>query len=264
MTWWLVSASNSATALVCLGIGIGTMVILGWPFVSKRYFGAYVMAALLLVAVAEASLGIYESTIRALGRNPTLTTRTEMWPDLLSVPINPLLGAGFESFWLGERREFIWSRWEFRPNQAHNGYLETYLNLGWIGVALLLIMLFVTYRKIRRKLMTDFDFGRFEMGVLFAMIAFNYTEAAFRGLHPVWTMFFLISIDYVSAQQTRVAAPLARSLDALGSNGAALVGDRAHPAPDRRPDSRPLGVPTLNPAWRGPGSPAGRRSARAG
>jgi exopolysaccharide production protein ExoQ len=266
MTWWLVSASNSATALVCLIIGISTIAILGSPFVSRRYFGTYVIAALLLAGVAEAGFGIYDLTIRALGRDPTLTTRTEMWPDLLSVPINPLLGAGFESFWLGERLDFIWSRWDFRPNQAHNGYLETYLNLGWVGVALLLIMLFATYRKIGRTLLTDFDFGRFKMGVLFAVIAYNYTEAAFRGLHPIWTMFFLISIDYVSQsarQEAHVAAPQERPSAMFKPTGRGGSGDRARPASGHEPPSPVIGVPNLNPAWRGPARPVVKRSARA-
>ena len=58
------------------------------------------------------------------------------------------------------------------------------------------------------------------MGMLFAMIAFNYTEAAFRGLHPIWTMFFLISIDYVgrtSAREARMCGAT-RGVGTMGSD----------------------------------------------
>jgi hypothetical protein len=35
------------------------------------------------------------------------------------------------------------------------------------------------------------------LGVLFAIIVYNYTEAAFKNIHLVWTLFHLIAIDYV-------------------------------------------------------------------
>jgi len=44
--------------------------------------------------------------------------------------VNPWIGAGFESFWLGPRLNKLWAQYNFMPNQAHNGYIEIYLNLG--------------------------------------------------------------------------------------------------------------------------------------
>jgi hypothetical protein len=34
------------------------------------------------------------------------------------------------------------------------------------------------------------------LGVLFAVIVYNYTEATFKNIHLVWTFFYLIAIDY--------------------------------------------------------------------
>jgi O-antigen ligase len=264
MVWWLLSAANSATSLACLVIGAGTMLLLGSRFVSKRHFGAYVVAGLLLAALAEVTFGVYAMVLNVLGRDPTLTTRTEMWADLLSIPINPLIGVGFESFWLGERLDYIWSLWEFHPNQAHNGYLETYLNLGWIGVVLLLVMILSAYRKARAELLRDFDFGRLKMSVLFAVIAFNYTEAAFRGLHFIWTMFFLISIDYAyqASRQRAAAFPLIRGRQPDWNR--TLVPAKGDPPEHaRRPPAGPLRIPSVNRAWRGPARFAARMSSRA-
>jgi O-antigen ligase len=262
MVWWLLTAANSATSFACLVIGAGTMLLLGSRFVSKHYFGAYVVAGLLLAAIAEVTFGIYGITLSVLGRDATLTARTEMWPDLLSVPINPLLGAGFESFWLGERLDYINSLWK-GINQAHNGYLETYLNLGWIGLVLLVVMLLSTYRKARAELLRDFDFGRLKMGLLFALIAYNYTEAAFRGLHLIWTMFFLISIDYIhqsSREKAHVAAE-ARPSPALKPTRTGRRGEQLRPSSGHVPSTPVAAVPTLNPAWRGPVRPGMRRPA---
>ena len=59
-----------------------------------------------------------------------------IWTDLLAYPINPVLGAGFESFWLGERLEVLWKNGGGRQ-MARNGYIEIYLNLGLVGLVML-------------------------------------------------------------------------------------------------------------------------------
>jgi hypothetical protein len=42
----------------------------------------------------------------------------------------------------------------------------------------------------------DFDFARLRLGFLFAILFYNYTEAAFKAVHLVWTIFHIIAIDY--------------------------------------------------------------------
>ena len=56
----------------------------------------------------------------------TLTGRTAIWDSVLQKVSNPLFGAGFESFWLGDRLKSMWAEFYFKPNQAHNGYIEVY------------------------------------------------------------------------------------------------------------------------------------------
>lgn len=131
-----------------------------------------------------------------LGRDPTLTDRTEVWEDALALVSNPVLGMGFESFWLGQRLTILWSKWWWQPNQSHNGYIETYLNLGAVGVFLLFGILISTFRKISKQLIVEFNFSRLRLGFLFAIIFYNYTEAAFKAVHLVWTVFHIIAIDY--------------------------------------------------------------------
>ena len=129
-------------------------------------------------------------------KNETLTDRTEIWHDVLQIRINPILGAGFESFWLGDRLKVMWEKWPYHPNQAHNGYLETYLNLGLVGLFLLVALFIATFWKMRSELFTNFQFGRFRMGFLLAIIAYNWTEAAFKNISVIWFVFCLIALDY--------------------------------------------------------------------
>jgi O-antigen ligase len=194
--WWLFSMAHSSTALVSLLVGMLIVAILGWRFVNKRFIGTYLIVGVLALAVAEWAFGIYANAIQLLGKDPTLTDRTLLWADLLKVKINPLFGAGFESFWLGERlRDFAASRW-WAPNQAHNGYLETYLNLGLVGLLLLIGLLIATFWKGRRELLTNFQLGRFRLGFLMVVIAYNWTEATFKNISAIWFVFYLVALDY--------------------------------------------------------------------
>jgi exopolysaccharide production protein ExoQ len=193
---WLLKLSSSATSLACSVIGMIMIWVLGLRLINKRLIGVYVVVTILAIAVAEPIFGIYNGVLDLLGRDATLTDRTEVWHDALRLQPDPIFGAGFESFWLGKRLDKLWeTRW-WQPNQAHNGYIETYLNLGYVGVVLLAGMIIGTFGKIRRALLTNFEFARLRMGFLFVILAYNFTEATFKGVHLVWTVFYLIAIDY--------------------------------------------------------------------
>jgi O-antigen ligase len=196
MTWWLLSRAESQTAFTALVIGIFMLLFAGSSWVNRRMVGVYVFFGVSTLIALEMMFGIYASILHALGRDATLTDRTLLWRDLLEVDVNPLLGAGFESFWLAPRANGIWEKWTFRPNQAHNGYLETYLNLGLIGLVLLICVLAATYYKSSKMLVTNFEFGRFRLAFLAATIAYNWTEAAFKTTHFVFFVFYIIAIDY--------------------------------------------------------------------
>jgi exopolysaccharide production protein ExoQ len=202
---WLLHMSSSATSLACAAIGMIMIWVLGLRLVNKRLIALYVLVGILALAAAEPIFGIYGGVLNLLGRDATLTGRSEVWHDALMLQPDPLFGAGFESFWLGKRLDTLWEKWWWHPNQSHNGYIETYLNLGYVGVALLAGMIIGTFGKTRRTLLTNFEFGRLRLGFLFVILAYNFTEATFKNIHPLWTVFYLIATDYpkVGASRSR-------------------------------------------------------------
>jgi O-antigen ligase len=202
MIIWLLLRADSATSLATFILGTMVMVVLGSRMVNKRLLGVYVIAVVIIVLIAEMSFGLSAGIIQSLGRDPTLTDRTEVWQDALALQDNPLLGAGFESFWLGSRLDVLWTKWAWRPNQAHNGYIETYLNLGLIGVVLLVGVIVSSYRNIARQFWCNPDLARLQLAFLAAILAYNITEATFKGVHFGWTIFFIIAIDWQRAPDT--------------------------------------------------------------
>jgi exopolysaccharide production protein ExoQ len=196
MDLWLLKMAHSASSLVAFMLANGTMLFLGFRWVSKQKVGTYIIAGAAAMAVAFLGFGLSDTLIHLLGRNDTLTGRTEIWQVLWHWDLNPLVGTGFESFWLGDRLLQVQDVLPSFLNEAHNGYLETYLNLGFIGVGITFALLLAAYANARRELFRNFEFGRFRLAYLLGFIVYNWTEAAFRMNSFPFFIFFLTAIDY--------------------------------------------------------------------
>jgi exopolysaccharide production protein ExoQ len=76
-------------------------------------------------------------------------------------------------------------------NEAHNGYIEVYLNLGWVGVALLGGLIISGYRRIVPAVRRQSQDGSLRMAYWMVGIAYNFSEAGFKMMNPVWVLFLL-------------------------------------------------------------------------
>lgn len=190
LTAWLLMTSHSATSLLCGAIGAGLLLALRLS-AARRHVVALQAAAVLgggLLWMTDAAQALYSYVVvDVLGRDLTLTTRTDIWPLLLARVEDPLWGAGFNSFWSGERLAVLYER--FGIIQAHNGYLETYLNGGLVGTVLLACVLLAALRSAT----LDVRAGGPRIGavvlslsVLAATIVGNLSEATFSKMNPLW------------------------------------------------------------------------------
>jgi O-antigen ligase len=208
MIGWLFWKAHSATSMICFFVGITVVVLLGMRSINKSFIGTYMLAGLVLIVAAELAFGISGHVSEALGKNSTLSGRTLLWAGLLKVHINPIFGTGFESFWLGKRLEELEGIFFFVPNEAHNGYLEVYLNLGLLGLFIIIAVLIATYWKIRPELFQNFEWGRYRLGFFVAVLLYNCTEAGFRILNPILLIFYLIAIHCPRTYLTGGQRPL--------------------------------------------------------
>ncbi|MGO8756726.1 MAG: O-antigen ligase family protein [Terracidiphilus sp.] len=192
---WVFNSADSKTSESCFILGSLMLVVMHLFKFARRPVAEHILAvSSIAAAYGVLFLHIGEgAALQQLGRNSTLTGRTEIWSGLLAFAGNPLFGTGFDSFWLGDRLARIWSVGGQLQgiNEAHNGYLETYLNLGWVGVALLAAVIVVGYRNISISLLADPEQGRLRLVFLVVSIIYNYTEAGFRTGSSVWITFLL-------------------------------------------------------------------------
>ena len=202
MISWLLSMANSATALACLVLAASMLLASGLPSVAREPSRIMVLgvAAVCAFGVLEVTLGLSESVVMLLGRDPTLTTRVLMWEELRAMAGNPLVGVGFESFWLGGRLEAVWAQYS-GIKQAHNGYLDLYLNLGLIGVALLVGSMLSGLLKVRSHLSKDYPAAILRLCFIVTVALYNYAEATFYGVNSMWVLLLLGIMD-VSGQGT--------------------------------------------------------------
>src|SRR4030095_6000452 len=214
---YLFRLAHSATPLTSLCVGVLVVLFVGIRLINKNFIGTYLLTALILLVLAELTFGISSRYSEALGRGSGLSGRTLLWSHLLEVHINPVLGTGFESFWLGERLEQLKGIFFYIPNEAHNGYLEIYLTLGLIGLFLLIGLFIATFWKIRLELFRNFEWARFRLGFFCAIILYNWTEAAFKTTSAIWFIFYIIAMDYPRSHLASVQSSvgLARSEEDL-------------------------------------------------
>jgi O-antigen ligase len=239
MAAWLLFMSDSATSRASFAVALLIITLLRFGVVSPRRAGIVSILGVTVLAAADAAFDLYGKVIGALGRDPTLTDRTQVWADAIGLVTNPLLGAGFESFWLGSRLQAMAALWWWRPTQAHNGYIETYLNLGLIGLALMIGLLLATYVAILRQLKVDAELGALKLAYLVVVLLFNYTEAAFKGVHVVWTVFHIVAINYpVAATQTSRVMAAGRNVVKRPWRRTRSLGGRRASLPGRRPVRR--------------------------
>jgi exopolysaccharide production protein ExoQ len=140
-----VFGSRSATGVV-LFVLLNFLILLGslwlkWHARIKR--GHYLVLLFITAVFAILFFANPAFFFGLLGRSPTMTGRTMMWPDLLQNTYldRPILGHGFATIWMQESfRNIVQDRWEwgYQPYFADNGYLDLLLNLGIAGLFILL------------------------------------------------------------------------------------------------------------------------------
>jgi exopolysaccharide production protein ExoQ len=192
----LLGMADSATSSACFFLGSALILATGLPAIRRRPGAVHVLVATIVLGGAVTMLiGGGGDVIHALGRETNFTDRTVIWEAVIPAVPNPVVGAGFESFWLGPRLDMVWSHLSqyMHVNEAHDGYLEVYLNLGWVGVALIVSILITGYLRAVAAFRRDPAIGSLMLAYVTVIAVYSVTEAGFRMLDPIW-IFFLLAV----------------------------------------------------------------------
>jgi exopolysaccharide production protein ExoQ len=232
---WL--ATGGAVAMVLLAQGATSLVamvaivVLIPVFRSLRLrptaaIGVLTVSILTAAVLATAIMANTDPVFALLGRDATLTGRTDIWAAvLLSITERPLLGYGYSAFWHGwdgPSLAVVGSvGWE--TPHSHNGFLDLCLDLGLVGLLVFLCGLGSAARSavgIART--TDSATGLWPLSFLSFLMILNVAEAAILRQH---SLFWILYVAVLSSEAARVRGS--------GSQQPASPPVRARAAPPR-------------------------------
>jgi exopolysaccharide production protein ExoQ len=223
LMWSLVAASvmliilsHSTSSIVNLLILLSILAIL--PALSWNYL----FVVPILIGISAIGIILYllitsnaEQAVGALGKDLTLTGRTNFWPLVLDkIWERPWLGYGFGAFWQGldGPSAYVWNASAFKAPNSHNGYLDLCTELGFVGLSLYVTAFITSFQKaltnIRRMKTPD----TFWPILIFGMIILsNLTESALVLQNNfLWVMqvsiFFSISLPQPASNKDLVVA----------------------------------------------------------
>ncbi len=215
----LLIMSQSATAFICT-IFAGYLLALFRSSPRSRKSILVIPVALSLIAFVLVP-HFLDRVLAAGGKNTTLTGRDAIWGFVLQqIKAKPLLGWGYTAFW-NSQGDLVVQNLNWNPQSAHNGFLETALSLGILGIIITLGILWMAFRHaffIRRKV--NELAGTWLILSLAVLLLHDMTETDFLIPAPLWFMF---TVSYFAA--LRAWAPL-RSRAAVQAPGALHIAGR--------------------------------------
>jgi len=203
--------SRSVTSIMCLIIG--TVVfwqLFLWLKSRTRFWQRVATLTVVYMIISPGCQLVFGDslinlTLYAMGRTPNLTDRPQLWADCIAIGMhNPVLGAGYMGFWNSQNLAEIKIRNTNAPEEAHNGYIEVFLELGLVGVAIFAPVLITGILNAWRKMRVHFELGQLCVMMLVMMYIHNYSESGFpRPTYLTWFGFLLAVINLSPALMNR-------------------------------------------------------------
>jgi exopolysaccharide production protein ExoQ len=146
-----IAFSRAATAWLLTAIYIVLLTVMKalHGFRKKDYFVVCLVLLVLFSVVAGVIVVWPDFLITLLGKDVTLTGRTGIWSAVTdSIAKRPLLGYGYQAFWLGlegeSYRVILAVSWVLA--QAQNGFLDVMLEMGMLGLVIVLLVFGFAFR----------------------------------------------------------------------------------------------------------------------
>jgi len=193
------SLTYSATSIVVLLAGLATFFTLRRLKAHIAYLGRVICLALLGAGLIALLLNVLDISpvalvAKSVGRNANLTDRTDLiWAVLLPIAWkHPVLGLGYGAFWIAPVPDLT-----LDVNEAHNGYLDVFIELGVVGLVLLLFMFVEYFQKAKREFQHYFDWAAFRLSFLLIILLYNWTETTLlRSREILWNLLVVFLVVF--------------------------------------------------------------------
>ncbi|MFC5343519.1 O-antigen ligase family protein [Brevundimonas staleyi] len=213
---FLVLMTQSKTSLLCLMLGTGAVAGLwamkqgGAAFaIIALWFGVVLTAGALYVFITDPAM-----VLKALGKDPSLTGRTDIWEALMrEVSERPWTGFGYQAFWGRESvpAAFIRAETQWPVPSAHNGWIDLLIQLGWPGaITVGITVALATVVSVFRIPGSGAREGYFAIGYLLVFLLLSLSESVLLShANLPWTLLLAILARALAFSPDPVRAPLA-------------------------------------------------------
>jgi len=167
----------SATSFLSLLTGLIAMLILKQAAKKEKRLDKNIAAFALIFIIIGTFMPLLgkipiKGLPQMLGRTETLTDRTEIWNSLLPYAQKHfILGYGYGGFWTTSLRTSI-------ASHAHNGYLDAILNLGIVGLILLIVFLIKIAGTCARLIDSESNIFLLFLAIVFMYLVHNMGEVS--------------------------------------------------------------------------------------
>jgi len=194
----LTTSKTSLVVFITLIALIPALQMMRWHFSLMLAFG--IIAALVAAIIIIWSVANFETLVEGLGKDATLTGRTPLWEGVMvMIKERFWLGYGYSAFWLGWSgpSAYVWDELHWRPPHAHNGYLDIWLEVGLVGLALYLIsIIMAAQRAVTWVRLTKTADGFWPLLLIVFVLLYNFTESVSvaRGSNNIyWVLYVAIA-----------------------------------------------------------------------
>ena len=206
MGMWLLNGSKSSsskTSVMVFLLGASLIFILS-RMKNVKIIAVTLFTPLIVLFLTEAMLevffksSIFNVILASTGRDATLTGRTDLWAAVIDLGMkHPLLGGGYGSFWLGNFSNNLWQIFVWHPTQAHNGYIDIFVDLGIVGLTLAAALIVTALVNSYKDIMAGSDLGKFRFVLILMVLIYNISESSLiRPTSLLWFTFLLMAVNY--------------------------------------------------------------------
>lgn len=126
-----------------------------------RSFSFLLMMSILgsVVTIIFLAPDIIMSLPAELGRDISLTGRTDVWSDILEIAKSHIfIGCGFGGFWVTNNTAYIYLQEKYFTvfNQAHMGYIDILNETGFIGLSMFVLMVMAYFKNLLKLNKSNF------------------------------------------------------------------------------------------------------------
>jgi hypothetical protein len=188
---------------------IGALLIIGFHVLQskqKKFAIAAIVAMMLVAPIAIYKVVLKDGDPERMEEVLTLTGRLPFWQALINegLPREPFLGFGFMRI---DYKEYFQSAHTYPGKMTHNTFMQVLMNLGLVGITIVLFQMIVTARGIlkenaEKKLML--------FCLLIPLIINSFTEFGIFGESNYSILFYQLIIVYISFRPGNVLTPKQR------------------------------------------------------